>query len=159
MHVDAPTAYSNADAVRDLYMKVAAEDQELHEHDICGKLAKAMYSTHDATQSRQRKCSETFQELVLTTGKVSPRHFYHQARDVCGLVHRDNFVLMRPLEEHRHQHDPQTQGQSQGGGIQTIGNPSSPVLGNTVWTEGIGRKGSRRDAATTAATKPMAEKT
>lgn len=68
-------------------MKLPAEDQDTREHDMCVKLVAAMYGTGDAAQSWQRKCAETVHSSGFPTLEVSPCHFYHRKRGVCGVVH------------------------------------------------------------------------
>lgn len=42
---------SGADTTRDVHVRLPEEDQKEHEHDLCGKLAKAMHGTRDAAQN------------------------------------------------------------------------------------------------------------
>lgn len=87
IHVDVMRAYFYANAVCDIYIRLAAKDQESNEYGMCGKLSKAMYGARVVAQNWQRKCSETVQEPGLPTGKVSPCHFFHSKRAVLGIAH------------------------------------------------------------------------
>lgn len=64
MHVDFTTTYFCADAACDICVKLPAEDQEDHEHDVCTNLAKAMYRTRNVAQNWKRKCSEAPQPAL-----------------------------------------------------------------------------------------------
>lgn len=65
---------------------------------MCGKLQKAMYSTRDAAQNGQRKCSEIVRNLGFITAKLSPCHFFHKGWQVCGRVHGSDFVFVGKSE-------------------------------------------------------------
>lgn len=93
MHIDVTRAYLYANASRDFYVKLPAEDQVPGGEHMCGKLNTAMSGTGDAVQNWQTTCTETMRELGFNTGRVSPCHFHHQSSDTCGMVHSDDFVF------------------------------------------------------------------
>lgn len=61
-----------ANACRDIYVKLPAEDIELAEVQMRGKLVKGLYGTMDVAQSWQRNCSDTVPELWFVNGRASP---------------------------------------------------------------------------------------
>lgn len=92
MHVDVTRTYFYAVGTLVVCMRLTDEDHETHEHDMCGKLVGAMYSTHDAAQIWQRKCAETLEELGATTAKAS--HATSTTRSGTCVVHRDDTAFV-----------------------------------------------------------------
>lgn len=91
--MDIAQAYIYAEASRDVYLKLPAENPLEGEEFMCGKLKKAMHVARDAAQNWQRKCSETVRTLGIRVGKVLRCHNFQEARQLCGLMHRDEFVF------------------------------------------------------------------
>lgn len=94
IRTDVTQAYFYADACRDVYVKLPAEDQAAGEEHLCGKLNKAMYGSRDATQNWQNRCSEVAKEMGFSVRRVSRCHFYHKSSGICGMVHGDDFVFV-----------------------------------------------------------------
>ena len=58
-YADVSRAYFYARAIRPVYVKLPAEDQEAGDEDRCGRLLMSMYGTRDAAQNWASECSKT----------------------------------------------------------------------------------------------------
>ena len=92
--IDVSRAHFYADAVRDVYIQLPAEDPRSGEPGVCGKLEKTMYGTLDAAERWGEHYAATLTKVGSLQGTASPCHFYHPGRDIWLLVHGDDFVTV-----------------------------------------------------------------
>ena len=88
---DVRRAYFYAQATRDLYIELPAED-ELGGPDMLGKLKLNLYGTRDAASNWQEKLAGDLLKVGFTRGVGHPSVFHHAERHVCVLVHGDDYV-------------------------------------------------------------------
>ena len=67
-------AHFNADAVRNVCVRLPEEDSESKEPGICGKLRKTMYGTLDAAQRWREHYAQVFEGGGSSRGLASPCH-------------------------------------------------------------------------------------
>ena len=65
---DVSRAHFNADAVRDVYVRLSDEDPKAQQPGVCGKLRKTMYGSLDAAQRWGEHCAQVF-----GGGRIFPR--------------------------------------------------------------------------------------
>ena len=94
LHLDVSRAHWYPDAVRDVYVKLPAEDPHGADPKICGKLKHTMYGTLDAAQRWAIHYTKIFVDAEFAKGNASPCHFYHSTRNIYGLVHGDDFIFV-----------------------------------------------------------------
>ena len=78
-------AYFHAEARREVFVKLAEEDQA---EGMCGKLIKAMYSTRDAAQDWERKCNEVLIQMGFACGVSKPCVLATKATHSCSSAWR-----------------------------------------------------------------------
>ena len=82
-------AHFNADAVRNVYVRLPEEDSESKEPGMCGKLRKTMYGTLDAAQRWREHYAQVFEDGGFSRGLASPCHCADLAHgDDCFVVGR-----------------------------------------------------------------------
>ena len=92
--IDVSRAHFYADAVRDVYIQLPAEDPRSEEPGACSKLEKTMYGTLDAAERWGEHYAATLTKAGFLRGTASPCHFYHPGKDIWLLVHGDDFVTV-----------------------------------------------------------------
>ena len=92
--IDVSRAHFYADATRDVYIELPAEDPRSQDGVSCGKLLKTMYGTLDAAEHWAEHYAGVLRDAGFRQGKASPCHFYHAAHDVWILVHGDDFFCV-----------------------------------------------------------------
>ena len=75
--IDVSRAFFHSDAVRRVVAKLPGGD---HEAGRCGLLNKSLRATRDAAQNASYMA--LMADASFTTGKVSPRAFYHKDREI-----------------------------------------------------------------------------
>ena len=98
MLIDVSRAHFYADAVRDVFIQLPAEDPNSATPGACGKLEKTMYGTLDAAEQWANHYATTLVGGGFVRGTASPCHFYHASRDIWMLVHGDDFVVVARAE-------------------------------------------------------------
>ena len=91
---DVSRAHFYAEAVRDVYIKLPAEDPRSGEPGLCGKLGKTMYGTLDAAEQWAAHYTAVLVKAGFTQGLASPCHFRHEALGIRLLVHGNDFVVV-----------------------------------------------------------------
>ena len=77
--MDTNRAYWQADAKREMYVELPAEDEE---EGKCAKLNKAMYGTRAAAHSWEDTCRKANEEWGFDIGKASPCIMHHAEKDI-----------------------------------------------------------------------------
>ena len=86
---DVSRAHFNADAVRNVHVRLPEEDSVSKEPGICGKLRKTMYGTLDAAQRWREHHAQVFEGGGFSRGPASPCHCADLAQgDDCFIVGR-----------------------------------------------------------------------
>lgn len=80
VHGDMARGYFYANAGRNIYVRLPAEDPHERDAYMCGELRKAMYGTRVVAQNWQRKFSGTVRELGFVTRSASPCHLVFVGR-------------------------------------------------------------------------------
>ena len=91
MVVDVRKAHWNAAARRTIYIKLPEED---HEEGMCGLCLKSLYGFLDAASCWNDEVSDMLTENGFHVGKASPALFRHDAEEIIGLVHGDDFLTL-----------------------------------------------------------------
>ena len=86
-------AYFQADAIREVYVELPAEDRE---EGMCGRLKESMHGTRDVAQNWGEDCSRFMVESGFVRGRSSPRVFRHPDREIRCVVHGDDFWEAQP---------------------------------------------------------------
>ena len=89
--IDISRAFSQADAVRDVYVELAAADAE---PGMCRKLKKSLYGTREAAQNWGQTYSQFMQDAGFARGQSSPCVVWHKERELRCVVHRDDFTIL-----------------------------------------------------------------
>ena len=89
--IDIRRAFFHADAIRDVYIELPAED---YEEGMCGKLEKSMYGTRDAAQNWEAAYCEFMEKIGFKRGIASPCIFRHKSRNLRVVVHGDDFTIL-----------------------------------------------------------------
>ena len=89
---DVSRAFFHAKAKRDVYVQIAAEDQQLGDERRCGKLNYSMYGTRDAAQNWASEYAEMLVAIGFVQGKASPCVFHHESPGIRTFVHGDDYV-------------------------------------------------------------------
>ena len=89
--VDIRRAYFHADARREVYVELPAEDEE---EGMCGQLSKSMYGTRDAAQNWEKEYQAMATSCGFVTGKATPCVFFHPERKLRMTVHGDDFTIL-----------------------------------------------------------------
>ena len=90
-YIDVRRAYFHAQARREVYVKLPAEDDA---PEMCGRLNKAMYGTRDAAQNWEYEYVEWLKSVGFVSGRASPCVFYHAERGIRLVVHGDDFTVL-----------------------------------------------------------------
>ena len=99
LHIDVSRAHWYPEAVRDVYVKLPAEDPRGNDPSVCGKLKHTMYGTLDAAQRWTCHYTKILEDAGFAKGSASPCHFHHPARNIYGLVHGDDFIFVADDDE------------------------------------------------------------
>ena len=86
---------------RDLYIELPPEDLQ-HAEDaepMCGKLERSMYGTQDAARIFQKDWTTTLEENDFEISQLCTATFRHRTRDMVGMVHGDDFLVMGSDED------------------------------------------------------------
>ena len=89
---DVKRAYFHAKATRDIYVEIPAEDKTPGEGDVVGKLQLCLYGTRDAALNWQLTVKSNLETLGFKSSAAFPNIYYHEARDICTLVHGDDYA-------------------------------------------------------------------
>ena len=89
--IDVKRAYFQADARRDVFVKLPEEDME---QGMCGKLLKSMYGTRDAAQNWEEEYCAFMVSIGFRRGISSPCVFYHEELDIRAVIHGDDFTML-----------------------------------------------------------------
>ena len=100
--VDVSRAHFYADAVRDVFIKLPAEDPKASESGVCGKLRKTMYGTLDAAERWGAHYAKVLVDAGFVQGRASPCLFHHPGLDIWMLVHGDDFFFAARREGREH---------------------------------------------------------
>lgn len=93
LHSDVSRAYFNAPVKRDCYVVIPDEDDRAGPGP-CGKLNYSMYGTREAATSWEDHYSDWLLSLGFRRGRASICVFWHPGRDICTVVHGDDFVTV-----------------------------------------------------------------
>ena len=88
---DVRRAYFYAHIQRDVYIEVPAEDPRAG-RDVLGKLELCLYGTRDAAKGWQDELSRQLENVGFVRGIGHPSVFWHPERDICTIVHGDDYV-------------------------------------------------------------------
>ena len=99
MCLDVSCAFLYALVVRDLFIEIPQADPRSHDHNLVGRLRKALYGTRDAPQLWQRTLGKVLRELGFSSSKLQPGVFRHKERDIIMVTHVDDFLVAGPPEE------------------------------------------------------------
>ncbi len=88
---DISRAYFHAPASRDVFIELPDEEPMKKEGKI-GKLRVSLYGTRDAALNWQSAYSSHLQNIGFKQCKYSPCIFYHEQKDLCTMVHGDDYV-------------------------------------------------------------------
>ena len=96
--IDISRAFFQADAIREVYVELPAEDAE---EGMCAKLKKSMYGTRDAAQNWGYAYTQFMQDAGFKKGKSSPCVFWNPDKGLRGVVHGDDFTVLDtwPLDD------------------------------------------------------------
>lgn len=97
--IDVSRAHFYAQSVRDVYVRLPAEDPRHGEAGLCGKLVRTMYGTLDAAEQWARHYTEVLEAAGFTCGASNPCHFWHESRDIWMLVHGDDFLTISEQDD------------------------------------------------------------
>ena len=89
--IDISRAYFQADAIRNVFVELPAEDAEVG---MCGKLKKSMYGTRDAAQNWGLAYTQFMADEGFNKGPSSPCVFWHPERELRCVVHGDDFTVL-----------------------------------------------------------------
>ena len=99
LHIDVSRAHWYPEAVRDVYVRLPAEDPRGNDPTICGKLKHTMYGILDAAQRWAVHYTKVLVDGGFLKGNASPCHLYHPVRSIYCLVHGDDFICVADDEE------------------------------------------------------------
>ena len=88
---DVSRAHFNADAVREVYVRLPDEDPKAKEPGVCGKLCKTTYGSLDASQRWTEPYAQVLVVGGFSLGVASPCHLFHKELQTYILVHGDDF--------------------------------------------------------------------
>ena len=91
---DVARAFFEAPAVRNVCVEILAEDmtEEDRRHDKVGHLQMSMYGTRDAASNWEQEYSEFLELAGFARGKSVTCSFHHASKDMCLVVHGDDFT-------------------------------------------------------------------
>ena len=94
---DVCRAHFNADAVRNVYVRLPEEDSKSKEVGICGKLRKTMCGTLNAAQRWREHSAQVFEGGGFSRGLASPCHCFHKDLQTLYTV-----TIVSSLADRRH---------------------------------------------------------
>jgi len=89
--IDISRAFFQADAIREVFVELPAED---YEPGMCARLKKSMYGTRDAAQNWGHAYSGFLVKIGFVRGESSPCVFFHDKRELRCVVHGDDFTIL-----------------------------------------------------------------
>ena len=99
--IDVSRAHFYAKAIRDVYVKLPAEDKNSFDTTLCGKLLMSMYGTQDAGANWNESFGQAMRDAGYTQGVASPCHFVGKNGRLPTMVHGDDFLACGTLKELR----------------------------------------------------------
>ena len=84
-------AYFYAKARRKVFVELPEEDST---PGMCGELDKSMYGTRDAANNWEQEYCEFLIAVGFARGKSVACSFHHATRDMCLVVHGDDFTIL-----------------------------------------------------------------
>jgi hypothetical protein len=93
---DITRAHFYGKAERDMYTELPEGDQV---EGMCAHLLRSMYGTEDASNIWQKDWTAHLAEKGYKCGVAQPACFYHAQKDVRGLAHGDDFVIVASRSE------------------------------------------------------------
>lgn len=88
---DVRRAYFYAKIQRDVYIEVPREDRRAGP-DVLGNLRLCLYGTRDSAKGWQEELDQQLENIVCARGVGHPSVFLHEKRQVCTIVHGDDYV-------------------------------------------------------------------
>ena len=88
---DVRRAYFYAQATRELYVELPAEDSASGKGDMVGRLRLCLYGTRDAALNWQDTLSRHLLDIGFERGVGFPSVFVHKQLDIWTLVHGDDY--------------------------------------------------------------------
>ena len=88
---DVSRAYVYSRSESPTFVEICSEDFEAGDENNCGELQVSMYGTRQAAQNWQYCVAQLMESNEFTSAKSSPCMFWHEARDIACMVHRDDF--------------------------------------------------------------------
>jgi hypothetical protein len=90
-----------AKAIRDVYVRLPAEDKASFDPTLCGKLLMSMYGTQDAGANWNESFGQAMRDGGFAQGVASPCHFVRENGSLPTMVHGDDFLACGTLKELR----------------------------------------------------------
>jgi len=94
--IDISRAFFQADAIREVYVELPAEDAA---DGMCAKLKKSMYGTRDAAQNWGYAYTQFMCDTGFVRGQSSPCVFWNPERVLRCVVHGDDFTVLGHKED------------------------------------------------------------
>lgn len=93
---DVSRAHFMGTVERDLFISLPPEDlhQDTDTEPMCGKLNRSMYGTQDASRIFQKDWNQVLANHDFEIGKLCPATFKHKTRNMWGMVHGDDFLVL-----------------------------------------------------------------
>ena len=88
---DVRRAYFYAKIQRDVYIEVPPEDPRAGPG-VIGKFKLCLYGARDAAKGWQEELSNQMESIGFVRGIGHPSVFWHPKRDICTIVHGDDYV-------------------------------------------------------------------
>ena len=92
--MDVKKAVLHGEMSREIYIELPEGDPRAAEGIWIGSLRKAMYGTRDAANNWEQEYCEFLMSLGFARGKSVPCSFHHASRDMCLVVHGDDFTIL-----------------------------------------------------------------
>ena len=96
---DIKRAYFFAKAKRLIFIEIPAEDRVPGDENKIGRLNLSLYGTRDAAMNWQDEFISTLVANGFLKGKASPCNFFHPQRNLCVIVHGDDFTSTGPKKQ------------------------------------------------------------
>jgi hypothetical protein len=93
--LDASRAHFHSPALRPIFIKLPAEDDE---QGMCGKLNKMLYGTRDASKAWEMFYTKIVVDMGFVQGLFSPCLFWNEQRQIELWVHGDDFTPLAETE-------------------------------------------------------------
>ena len=91
LFIDVRKAYFNAKVDRPTFVELPPEMQWAGH---CGRLLRCMYGTKSAAMRWEDTYTQALSRLGFAQGRASPCCFTHKSRDLCLVVHGDDFAVL-----------------------------------------------------------------